>query len=377
MSTHKVEITNIGEVYEHPNADRLELAKVGETDWKVVIGKGQYHVGDWCIYIPIDSLLPEDLEEHLFPPDSKITLSKHRVRSIKIRGAMSQGMVIKLDDEFLTAFPKMRNQPFGTDVAEVLAVTKYEPPVRGGHGTGQKQGRKKKGHPDFKKYTDIENFKYYPKLFEGDEEVYITEKIHGTSARYAMLSTQTDSIWKKLKKFFHKLPEFEYVYGSRNVELKVGNDGGYYDSDVYLTIGNLLDLKNVLGPGEALYGEIVGSGIQKGYNYGCGDGQWRFFAYDVQRDGRYLDAPAFKRWCRNHEIERVPQLFSGTIENADLDELRSGPSTVLDSAQRPTQDVREGIVIKPIVEEHSYMGRKILKYLNDTYLLDDSNTDHH
>ena len=119
MSTHRVEITLISEIFEHPNADRLELAKVEETDWQVVVGKGQFMMGDTCVYIPIDSLLSPRLEEHLFPPDSKITLEKSRVRSIKIRGAISQGMVIN-PRELEGPFPGLCDFEIGDDVAEFL-----------------------------------------------------------------------------------------------------------------------------------------------------------------------------------------------------------------------------------------------------------------
>jgi tRNA-binding EMAP/Myf-like protein len=135
MSTHKVEVVQIDEVLKHPNADRLELAKI--MGWQVVIGKGNFKVGDLAAYIPVDSILSESLEARLFPPDSKIKLNKHRVRSIKIRGQMSQGMIIPLKDvnaELLsngkwhqlpladqTKFPGAVVMEVGLDLAMVLA----------------------------------------------------------------------------------------------------------------------------------------------------------------------------------------------------------------------------------------------------------------
>lgn len=377
MSTHRVDVTFIGEVLEHPNADRLELAKVGETDWQVVVGKGQFKAGDPCIYIPIDSLLAEKLETYLFPPDSKITLDKHRVRSIKIRQAMSQGMVIEIGPELVRLFPKLRYTHSGLDVSEDLGITKYEPPASSFRGQGQKQGRRRRGNPDFIKYTDIENYKYYPKLFEPEDLVYITEKIHGTSVRYAMLPTSVDSLWRRVRKLFRRLPKYEFCYGSRNVQLQSGRGTVYYDQDVYAIIAQRLMVEDWLEPGEALYGEIVGSGIQKGYTYGCSEGDWDFYAYDVRVGEKYLDMPAFKRWCSRRGVKRVPQLYEGPMSGADLDELRSGESLVLGSDGGAAQPVREGIVIKPVVEERCYMGRKVLKHLNDEYLLDKENTDFH
>src|SRR3954471_2110828 len=96
MSTHKAPVVEIQQIITHPNADRLEVALI--EGWQVVIGKGNFKQGDLALYIPVDSVLPESLETRLFPPDSKIKLNKHRIRSIKIRSMMSQGMLIPLSD---------------------------------------------------------------------------------------------------------------------------------------------------------------------------------------------------------------------------------------------------------------------------------------
>lgn len=96
MSTFKVEVFKIEEIAVHPNAERLELAKI--AGWQVVVGKGVFQVGDLALYLPVDSVLPASLENRLFPPTSKVKLRNSRIRSIKLRGQMSQGMVIPIVD---------------------------------------------------------------------------------------------------------------------------------------------------------------------------------------------------------------------------------------------------------------------------------------
>ena len=66
----KVEVVAIDAILEHPNADRLEIAQV--KGWNCVTGKGVFKPGDKCLYIPIDSVLPADLEAYLFPEASEI-----------------------------------------------------------------------------------------------------------------------------------------------------------------------------------------------------------------------------------------------------------------------------------------------------------------
>ena len=90
-SGYKVPLTTIKEIKSHPNADRLDIAVV--YGFEVVIGKDGYKVGDKVLYIPIDSIIPIDLERELFPEDSKIKLSRSRVKQIRIRKFPSQGML--------------------------------------------------------------------------------------------------------------------------------------------------------------------------------------------------------------------------------------------------------------------------------------------
>ena len=82
-------------------------------------------------------------------------------------------------------FPDLARKRVGDDVADILGITKYEPPIPSYQRVQRKKGSWR-NHPMFSKYTDVENFKYYPDLFDEDEEISITEKIHGTSTRYGL-----------------------------------------------------------------------------------------------------------------------------------------------------------------------------------------------
>ena len=374
MAELHVEVSIVDAVTVHPNADRLELASI--KGWQTVVVKDQYKAGDRVVYVPIDSILSPKLEELLFPAGSKIKLDKGRIRSIRIRQAVSQGMIVGIDESLETLYPGISKKRVGSDVAEFLGVTKWEPPV---DSLPSRMAARPITHnnPYFQKYTDIDNIKFYPGAFSPDEEVYITEKIHGTSARYAILPTNVHGWKKRLRKWLHLLPAYEFCYGSRNIQLqaKVLVYPGYESEDgenVYAWVARTFNLAKILRPNEQLYGEIVGPGIQKNYIYGYKPGTWGFYAYDVRVDGSYLSSKAFQEWCDEREVPRVPVLFEGYLRDTGLDQLRSGPSVLAPT----TQPIREGTVIKPKFETFIYTGRKVLKHINDEYLLHDQTEFH-
>ena len=99
-----------------PNSDNLELAQV--LGWHVVVQKGEFNVGDFCVYCEIDSLLPER------PEFEFLRKVNFRIRTIRLRGAISQGICFPL-----SIVPMGIDVGGGTDVTEVLGITKYEPPI--------------------------------------------------------------------------------------------------------------------------------------------------------------------------------------------------------------------------------------------------------
>jgi RNA ligase (TIGR02306 family) len=180
MSSFVVEVVEIEAIEPHPNADRLEIAyPFGTGGWPVIVGKGTYKPGDRAIYCPVNAVLRDpELENRIFPPESKVRLKNSRVRAIKIRGQISQGLIINPEEvPFLTE----EDLVIGADLSAFLKISKYEESEES-LPQQMKIGQLKKIKPDlkaFKKYTDIENGKYYPEeLLEG-EQVVVTQKLHG------------------------------------------------------------------------------------------------------------------------------------------------------------------------------------------------------
>lgn len=364
MSTLEVKVVKIEAILEHPNAERLEIAQI--AGWQCVVGKGQYKTGDLAVYIPIDSILPQEVETKLFGPDAKVKLSKGRVKTIKLRGVISQGM--------LATFKvlELPTKPEGTDVTEALGITKFEPP-KVHQGVGQMNPVPKKAtNPDFRKYTSFEHFKKNNKLFKPEDQVVITEKLHGSNWRAGWVPFCASTTWKKIKKFLRLTPQYEFVYGSHNVQLQDKMTyNGYYKENVYSEMVVKYNIKALLKPGQVVYGEVYGNGIQKGYDYGCKAGERKLALFDLMEFGKYVDWDRLEEFCNTTGLPLVPVLHKGTFDPEQAAQLTVGNSVMV-----PTQKVREGIVIKSLKEEICYLGRKAVKFVSDEYLLKD-NTDFH
>lgn len=384
-STYKVPLTTILEINPHGNADKLEVATV--YGFQVIVKKGQYTPGDMVIYIPIDSILPQWLEDRLFPytknPDGvmvppKIKLHHHRVRQIRIRGLASQGMLIDLQDIKKDLVKMSGELTPEKDYSQWLEVTKYEPPVAGPSSTQGKGKNRNKDfeHPLFHKYNGLDNIKWFPTLFKEGEQVVIQEKLHGTNARASLLPYRTNSLWRKLVKLVGMAPAQEQCYGSNNVQKAVGrNNAHFYSEDVWGNTFKAMDVFSKLKLGETVYGEIIGPGIQSNYDYGLKD--YKFVLFDVKilcEDGSqmWLCPDAVKEFAKERGFDIVPELYSGPFNKDLAYSLTKGASVFC-----PKQKVREGVVIKA-KDGYNVMGnKKALKWVSEDYLDDKTNTDNH
>lgn len=107
-------VEQIVDIQPIPNADKIEVATV--LGWRVVISKADnFKVGDKVVYIEIDSKVP-DRPEFEFLRDRKF-----RVRTIRLRGQYSQGLILSM------SILKNKNYEIGTDVTKELGVTYYVP----------------------------------------------------------------------------------------------------------------------------------------------------------------------------------------------------------------------------------------------------------
>jgi RNA ligase (TIGR02306 family) len=358
-------VGKIGSISEIPNADNIELVTVG--GWNAITKKGEYQVGDKVVVATTDAVIPKELSD-----DMGVTnyLRKgQRVRTVKLRGVYSECLLIPLNYVF-KSFSAQNGFLDGQDMMGVLNIYKYEPPVK--TITLQSGGRKIKYHqnPNFHVYYKFPNQKNVPDMFNEEDEVVITRKLHGTNARYGIVRKKKLSLLDRVKMFFgNKWAAFEYVYGSHNVE-KGSDSQGFYDTDVWKTVANQYDIRGKLWDhvkdtyesldlteGFVIYGEIYGAGIQKNYEYGLTD--VKFAGFDVQVDGVYQPYINETVHFDCLQLPQVELLYQGIWVKEIQDTF------VFNNNIEGTKIPHEGVVVKSVTGDR----RKVSKVINPDYLI--------
>jgi len=353
MSTFVVNIKQIEEIKPHPNADRLELAKVIGLGYQFCIRKDAYKVGDPVVYFPVDSLLPAELADKMGIRNFLSGKSHDRVKTVKLRGQISQGLVASPETALPEWNPFQPEYPSDYDYAPDLNVKKYESPE-----ISCKAGRLVP-LPDGVSIYDIEGADNYPEVIKYllDKPVFITEKLEGTNASYTC--NQNHKVFVNQRRY-----SIKPVESAEHDFYKVATDMNLFNK-VQAIRTNLAETTGNPDVQVTIRGELIGAGIQKNI-YKHSKRTVRFF--DILVDGKYLDVNEFIDVCHAFTLPVVPILaFDVTLR-----EWLNGKS--LQEASNEKSDLfnginREGIVIKPMIEErHEEIGRLIIKQRSPEYL---------
>ena len=356
-------VGKIGSVSEIPGADNIELVTVG--GWNAITKKGEYKVDDLVVVATTDAVIPKELSDQLGV--TNYLRKGQRVRTVKLRGVYSECLIMSLSQVFKS---NMSVDGFveGQDMMEVLGITKYEPPAK--VITLVSGGRKVKYHqnPNFHVYYKFPNQKNVPDMFNEEDEVVITRKLHGTNARYGIVRKKTLSLWDRVRLFFgNQWAGFEYVYGSHNVE-KGSESQGFYSTDVWDDVARKYDIRkklwehvretyDYLENGFIVYGEIYGAGIQKNYDYGLTD--IKFAGFDVEVDGKYEGYPAEVAHFDVMDLPKVENLYWGHWNKEKQDKF------VFNNNIEGTKVPHEGVIVKDVSGDR----RKVSKVINPDYLI--------
>lgn len=307
---HRVEVVPV-KLEPHPNADTLSIVHI--RGFTCCVRSADWADGQLAAYIPPDSVVPGD------DPQFAFLDGKTRIKVKKLRGIVSMGLLVPAPD----------GAQVGDDVADTLRITHYEPPLSVSSG-----GEAEQPPPGYHPQYDVDSMRSYPDIFVPGEEVVATEKIHGASARYCFhdgrMYCGSRAEWKK--------------YDAKNIW--------------WMALENTPELEQFCRehPEFTVYGEVFGK-VQS-LKYGAD--AIRFGAFDVLHGSEWLS------W---HEtlgcaLPWVPVVYRGPFDMGELERLADGPSLIAGA-----DHIREGIVVKPVVERtHPAIGRVQLKLVSNEYL---------
>lgn len=220
----------------------------------------------------------------------------------------------------------------------------------------------------FRFHADTPQFLRFLSDFKEGDKIVITEKLHWTSAVFSNVLTKRKlSRIEKFGKFLGmniRDTEYYHLYSSRTV---IKNDDiddernqgwGYYWEDIWWIYAKQLESK--IEKGITLYGEIVGytpSGgyIQKGYHYGCKEGESKFYVYRITYttpDGNVIEFTdsQIRQYCSLRSIEVVPLIsYMDWNTNLNLAEINARWLAEKVEMMCPLNDnkvPREGVVIR-------------------------------
>jgi RNA ligase (TIGR02306 family) len=234
-------IRKITDIRPIEGADMIELATVG--GWSVVVAKDVGHkVGNSVVYCEIDSFLPIKEEFEFLRKSSYKKMGDQegfRLKTIRLRGQLSQGLILPISVVPITQFASAYDLPEGLDVTEMLGIVKYEPPI-----PAELAGKVKGGFPSFLHKTDEERVQNLVKEYDeykltSEHQFYMTEKLDGSSATYYM-------------------NKGEFGVCSRNLELLETEGNSFWKVARELDLENKLKDKGNI----CLQGELIGEGIQ-------------------------------------------------------------------------------------------------------------------
>ena len=310
----------IKDIQPHPNADRLDVAKV--LSWQVVVERNKFKEGDKVVFVVIDTILPKAPWSE-FLVDSKNPDKPIRLKTAKIRQVFSQGLVLPLSVLDGNSFAASTWQ-VGADVGAELGVKKYEKEL-----SASLSGEIAGSFPAYLvSQTDEDNGLSNPDIVEAvlKHAITITKKYDGSSCTIVIDKGQITHVC------------------SRRLSLKESASNAFWHVARKLTI----------------QGEVCGSGIQSN-NYKLLEPT--LFVYQTRTTEGYMTYHNMEQFCQQNLNCNVVSLVNH-YDSITLDDL-------IEIADQQTLDdgnPDEGIVVRPSDYRASGIGRPLgFKLINRNY----------
>jgi RNA ligase (TIGR02306 family) len=343
MSFWKVTKEQIDALHPIDGADKIEAAQI--KGWWCVVKKGEFQVGDAGIYIPIDSILPA------IEPFDFMKQYKYRVKTIRLRKQISQGLFLPLSTFNPETLEKINNAEISVDdLSTLLDITHYDPEIDK-EKNGFNSGKRKYTFPLYVRKTDeerIQNEKKYLSYFI-ENTFEATEKLDGTSCTIGINDNKV-------------------FVCSRNYTIE--EDLNNENDSLYWGVARKYDLKNKLiqlNRNIAIQGEIIGAGICKNKYKLIDNDFYVFKIWDINNQ-RYLKPEETREIVKHFGLKYVPIIdnFIGICYNSKITvdkllEYAEGKSQINPEIER------EGIVFK----SNEYIRGEIIsfKVISNKFLL--------
>ena len=314
----------------HPNADKLEIAQV--LGWQTIVVKDQFKEGNKIIFVVIDTILPKAPWSE-FLADKKDPEKPIRLRTIKLRGQYSQGLVLPLSVLDGNSFNASTWQ-IGADVGAELGIKKYEKEL-----PASLSGEIAGAFPTYiAPQTDEDNGLSNPDLVAEvlKHNITVTKKYDGSSCTIVV-----------------EMGEITHVC-SRRLSLKESASNAFWQVARELTIP-----ENFSG---VIQGEVCGPGIQ--------GNQLKLlkptlYVYQIRTEGGYMTWHNMSQFCQQNlhcnYVSLVGHYNANTLSLEDI-------ITIADQQILANGNPDEGIVVRPSDYRASGIGRPLgFKIINRNF----------
>lgn len=343
-------IRKISQLLPIPGADKIETAVI--DGWTVVVKKGEFNIGDLCVYFEVDSWVPHTLAPFLTKPEHypKVFngVEGQRLKTIRLKGQLSQGLVLPLIEEYHVKFAETFEYSYearylieGDDVTEILGIQKWEKPL-----AACLAGTARGNFPSEVPKTDQERIQNLTRNLEQwvDESLdwEVTEKLHGSSCT------------------FYLDKEGVFHVCSRNLDLKEDEGNAFWKAARKYNVEQ--GMRNLEMFGVAIQGELIGPGIN-GNQYGVPEGDVQFYVFDMYSAVEKNYCPATHRpfIALGLNLEHVPVIRIGRLPGHSVQEILQ----YAEGESKLNNSKREGVVFKCVQKPDVSF-----KAINNSWLLD-------
>lgn len=332
-------IQRILEIAPIEGADNIEVATI--MGWKCVVPRNQFHPGDYVVWFEIDSWIPTQYAPFLTKtkePREFNGVKGERLRTVKLRKQVSQGLVLSLNAMGITG-PVVE----GADLTAQLGILKWEPPI-----PGSLAGVIRGSFPSFVKKTDEERIQNLTWYFERYRGMLFEASIKLDGSSCTIYSNAGD-----------------FGVCSRNMDLKEDENNSFWKVALRY---NLREEMARIGRNVAIQGELIGPGIQKNRDGLTDIDLYVFNVWDIDQH-RHMTPIERKAY-----LAQIPTLKSVPVLNDSIDVFSRYPTMaqILEYAGAGgslNAKIREGLVFKSLeLVDGDVVSFKVI---NNNYLLDE------